>query len=937
MRLRRWMCLALAGAMTLSLCSCRGGNTDETGSEAVTEDQTDPDVPETSDGDLTVHFDSENLVDAELDEEGNLASVTYKAGDREVTFQVCQVTLNDDGSLLFPEDYGELVTVSGVENCSAVTCYAGNDEIGWASVFGLKSLDSVTDGAIFGYDYESGDERMYSNDISTTNFGYTADQVGLMYSTAGTPGSFVLSSITFQCQDTAKEPTGELIPFYLRCYEITEEEYGDDYSVVWDFSDASIIADSVTDGDYLTSLSLYNDVTGETEQFACDKCKLEDGILTIEDGGSMVLLTEMGGIGHVDVTVDPSVESYGIVRGGYNEYNAASVDSEDDLIWSVGGMVDGQTQKGGIFDGLPNYFKIESYMDNILAIAAITVRYDNVTTSLRSAYLDTDFYGYYLEGDTYDEGLEHFSEEDGIYSFYLRVVPDSPYYTGQDDREVSSIFCIDMSKISIGNLLASDGSVKDKSEPLACGDQIEVILGDYTLDVDLPVCSLFTASNLKELMPASTVSSTGTVNVLVVPCYFEDQADAATEANLKDIYPYLGRVLTEDGQVQDYTDGSVDYSLSEYFDRASYGQLNLNSFVTDWYALSGTYEEEGIGALSDDRDTLDQIRDWVNENYLDMNAELDQDQDGLYDAVIFLNAAPDYEVDEYITISYQGAYNSMTTYDYAQAITDGSGSGINHFTNLNMSFFTESGKKSSGTLCHEFSHQLGLIDYYDVYGYGIDAVGAYDMESSNEGDWNAYSKYAAGWINPAIVTEEDIDQGISLTINAFEEDGSAIVIPTENTTYNEDGTISPFSEYLLVDLFTPDGLYADTCGDYGLTEAGVRIYHVDGRMLTIEDLGETGETYTVGSCLYTNAYNESGRYMLELIQASGINTFTDYESDALNPVISDSDLFKAGSSFSASTHSAFFDDGRMDDGSEIDYTIHVDSIENGTATITISR
>ena len=83
---------------------------------------------------------------------------------------------------------------------------------------------------------------------------------------------------------------------------------------------------------------------------------------------------------------------------------------------------------------------------------------------------------------------------------------------------------------------------------------------------------------------------------------------------------------------------------------------------------------------------------------------------------------------------------------------------------------------------------------------GIDAVGGFDMQSGNIGDWNPYSKYAAGWTAPMVV---DLQPGESAeyTIGAFEKTGDAIVIPVHADTFD-----GPFNEYILVDLFTAGGV-----------------------------------------------------------------------------------------------------------------------------------
>jgi len=707
-------------------------------------------------------------------------------------------------------------------------------------------------------------------------------------------------------------------------------------SITWDFSDSSIIVEQEGSDSSITAITLrYED---KDYRFECSNTRYDNGNLIIDEGGEITLLTEMGRVGTICIVFN---QDYGVnyveVTCGYSLDRLSELDSKEQILWGDGIWYD--TEGEGCdqeLRGLPNFFDIKN-AGGTLAIEKITLGYEGVTTELVSAELDTDFYGFLLEGDKYNPEDEIFSEEDGNYKFYLWVSPDSPYIVNDSANPYGMIDGIPDSKFVTGDIIRADGTRKAQTDDLEVGDAIEVTAGAYTFIVDLPVRSLFKANNLKELMPYNNANSTGELNVLVVPMYFEDQTDCATEQYKHTLYSCLGRVIDENGSITDYTGDDVDYSFTEYFDLASYNKLKLNCFVTDFYGLEGTYEDNRYLYMPTEVDILDSIQQWVNDNYSGMLDKLDQDKDGIYDAVVFLNALG-YDIKDcgYYTLSYQGAYNHTVSYYKDRAITTGDGAAINYFASINEYFFEGNGSQhTSGTLCHEFSHQLGLLDYYDVTYSGINAIGTYDMQSSNEGDWNVLSKFCAGWINPIVVDPTEIGDGLEIKINAFEADGSAILIPTEKTEISADGSVSPFSEYIIIDLYTPDGLYSKSFMNYDLYNPGVRIYHADARAVTIDLVSDSGEAYSIGTDMLYNSYTPSGKYYLELIQKSGVNTFTDFEM--LYPYISQEDLFYAGDSFSMDTHNAFFTDGKMDDGSELNYTITVTSIENGTATIYITQ
>lgn len=92
------------------------------------------------------------------------------------------------------------------------------------------------------------------------------------------------------------------------------------------------------------------------------------------------------------------------------------------------------------------------------------------------------------------------------------------------------------------------------------------------------------AQSFNELTPYNNAVSEGEVTALVIPVVWQDQTENATDKLLETIYSQLGRVVSEHGDTTDYSSSNnKSYSLSEYFDTASYGKYAVSSFVTDWY------------------------------------------------------------------------------------------------------------------------------------------------------------------------------------------------------------------------------------------------------------------------------------------------------------------------------------------------------------------
>ena len=107
------------------------------------------------------------------------------------------------------------------------------------------------------------------------------------------------------------------------------------------------------------------------------------------------------------------------------------------------------------------------------------------------------------------------------------------------------------------------------------------------------------------------------------------------------------------------------------------------------------------------------------------------------------------------------------------------------------------------------------------------------MQDCNVGDHNVWTKTALGWIDPIIVdTSKNIPAKIHLNPR---ENGGAIFI-------TNDYSGSAFDEYLVLELYTPNGLneldsttaYNPYYGKMPQT-SGVKLYHVDSRLCYVGD------------------------------------------------------------------------------------------------------
>lgn len=702
--------------------------------------------------------------------------------------------------------------------------------------------------------------------------------------------------------------------------------------------------DIVMEGNQVKSFYV-KDEQGEDVKIICEGVTADSDMkMHIKPGGAIFSATPIGRVIAVklkDVFYEDG-DIYWTVCNGYGS-NKEVIEQSKDVTWGRGSLaaVDTESNKKVVFDTKADYFLIAP--DGYFTVDSFEVVYEDDVDILPfdSVSFDEEYYGVYVEGELYDPGREGWDIDAGIYDFYLCMRPEGIKDTSPEAIKTGS-FAGTYDYI-IGDLCDVNGKVKNKAtDGLCIGDYLQVKIAGNDYNVALPVFKASHQDSIFACLPYSTTFAKDEINVLVVPYYYADQEGAYTQERVDNIKKCLGRVIDRDGNVTEYSIGTDgEYSLSEYYDIVSYGNVHINSFVTECYKFpSGSYAEFSDSNLSDE--DIKRIQNYLNRSYSDIYGITDSDGNGYYDAVIIICAGSEGH-EGYNILSINGAYQSALTWGTERVNRDKTPVINNYVMVGEMHLYQDrklgEGNPSATTLIHEFGHEFGLLDYYDVTYSGINAVGGYDMQSDNLGDWNPYSKYLMGWVSPVIVTPDEIDEkgSVEITLRSFADTGDCLVIPTVKTVV-EDGKMSPFNEYMIIDYFTATGVNKDDAefffGQSGVN--GVRMFHVDARMIE-RNLTDTvhNTEYVVSTELKNNAFNKSGEYMLELIQKSGVNTLTDKNN--LNTKLTVNDFFAAGDSFSMAKHKAFFTNGLMDDGSEFPYVITVKSITEEGAIITISK
>ena len=432
--------------------------------------------------------------------------------------------------------------------------------------------------------------------------------------------------------------------------------------------------------------------------------------------------------------------------------------------------------------------------------------------------------------------------------------------------------------------------------------------------------------------------SIGDVNILVIPVHLPGERSVFNTPEIKED---IEKVFFGEN---DHEIGF--YSLKEYFYQSSFGKLNFSGFVTDWFDVS---EHTNVKTLSDltmgssgtiITEILRKGVDWAFSTYNLSKNDYDQNKDGSIDAVwmvydhhnFFTQDQLDYR-DGIMTAEedLNSSFWNYTSWDYSTlpSLENPTTSAFSwaSFDQMYLSYASydqddialldnlNSIPLDSHTFIHETGHLLGLEDFYADNNFR--PAGSSTMMDQNVGDLDSYSKMLLGWIKPYVVygTSEILLEEVT------KNDYSVIVIPAnyeeisatienlhrggdlENFVYK----FNPFSEYLMIDLYSPKGLNALDSGTrliHGrgacLSTTGVRIYHVDSRIFKCSvvnyDGGQAlnyvdgyvwdGKSLANDEAILmpiSNSMIESSSYQLpqsfdyfeqiRLLEASGTNTF----------------------------------------------------------------
>ena len=497
----------------------------------------------------------------------------------------------------------------------------------------------------------------------------------------------------------------------------------------------------------------------------------------------------------------------------------------------------------------------------------------------------------------------------------------------------------------------------------------------------------------------SVCPSIGEVNLLVIPVHLPGETNNTAQVRSDLEKAFFG---------QD-DDSRLGYpSLSSFYQTSSFGKLRFQGKVTDWFDVAANTLIEDSDQLTTDgtspysvQTILREAVDWaIKTQGIDID-DYDANDDGYIDGVWLVYDRLDTYTENALagTSDFNNVFWNMSTCDYDDYKDEeeierqrGWGRGTSAFSWASFSslytpytFYTgdkpnlddlSSIAVSSHTFIHETGHLLGLEDYYAIDSAAYRPAGQYTMMDQNVGDFDSYSKLALGWVTPYVAYGP---AEISL-LSRYHDDKQVIVIPADYTEINAEvkrqadlgvnsGDIqiewSPFSEYLLIDIYTPESLDYLDIGRVphdrkkGPEETGVRIYHVDSRLFQFRlmsvgsytDLIFDKDNYIYdGGPLAPNEYvalaitNSVGTGNIDIDSALGeqigvsFNAFDQlrllasdcFDDYSLGQPMTGDDLFKEGDRFDIATFGmTYFTDYRFNSGSNIPFTIEVAALTEG--------
>jgi len=448
-----------------------------------------------------------------------------------------------------------------------------------------------------------------------------------------------------------------------------------------------------------------------------------------------------------------------------------------------------------------------------------------------------------------------------------------------------------------------------------------------------------------------------TTHALVIPVWFTDSSNYIT--NKDEVREDIEKAYFGTNEETGWR------SVKTFYEEEGRGRYTLTGEVTAWFECnlpSSNFDSRETDSTNTEN-LVSTAVSWYKKTYSVSNMkDFDADCNGYIDSVILIYAAPDYLTSENYNNDNLWAYCSWIRKESYRNYDD-PGANAYFWASYDFMYSKDNPHASKGygggdtshcaidthTYIHEFGHILGLNDYYD-YSSQYKPASGFSMQDENVGGHDPYSLLTYGFVDPYVVNDST-----TITINDFQSSGDVVLLADKHVN-------SPFDEYFLLELYTPTGLNEfDTLYQYsgvypqGVNEAGLRIWHVDGRLLYGDHIRNFTAEKTTSNPLINGSkvWNMmSNTYYTYETAASGSPLGKDYmdynelqlmrnKADATyrsTDAFSSDCLFKQGDIFSLNKFNGqFVNKYYLNDGSLFPFSVEVTKIENNQATLTITK
>jgi len=441
--------------------------------------------------------------------------------------------------------------------------------------------------------------------------------------------------------------------------------------------------------------------------------------------------------------------------------------------------------------------------------------------------------------------------------------------------------------------------------------------------------------------------------LLIIPIWFTDSTNFIDTSKKETVREDIRKTYVGTNEETGWR------SVKTFYEEESKGTMSLDATVSSWYSCGDSYTKytSKTTGRSNTRNLVSKATTWYfTNNPSDSKSNYDTDDNGYLDGVMLIYGAPDYG-------TYGGSSNSnLWAYCFWLQTEAGTVSAPepNVFFWASYDFMygsnatSRTGKSYGGgdttycnldthTYIHEMGHVLGLEDYYD-YSEQYNPAGGFSMQDANVGGHDPYSVMAYGWADPYIPTES-----MEITINDFQSSHDLILL-------SDHAVDSPFDEYLLLELYTPTGLNKfDSDHQYssrypqGPSVPGIRLWHIDARLTNYlggEDFSTSLTTNPKTNYVthaMSNTYDDEDYgsplgedyYDYNILQLIRNSSTIDYHPTSN---LSESSLFKTGSSFNMSTYSKQFVKGTtLNNGKALGWSFSVQGIADNQAVISLTK